>query len=186
MEKQKLQSREKHLANQLFDQLTQTGYEPTRTSVEESGLYDVVTVELDGIGIGGDYALCHMFFLPSMEDDMPVHNFSVTMNITDTIEGDDRKISVMQAITYLNFIVPIGAFVLDPELNVLSYRRNTAIPVDLSEEETLGLMGREFFNSTATITPFISALVCLRNGEIELPEFAEAIRLVLDAKKPEA
>ena len=183
MEKQKLYDREKGLISKLFDQLTETGYEPQIATMDKTGLNEVVTLELDGLGIGGDYALCHLFFIPSHEEDSPVNNFRTIMNITDSIEGDQRKLEVMQAVTYLNFLVPFGAFVLDPELNVLSYRRDTAIPATLEEETTLALMGREFLDSAAILAPFISPLVCLTEGEFDLPQFAEAIKIVTEKRK---
>lgn len=182
MKKEELWARETQLTDCFCDQLTRGGYSIARTPKEESQSYDIISVEFDQVGIGSDYVLAHAFFLPAPQDDMMIHNFRVTMTVADQVETDELRAIMLQAVNYVNFLLPIGAFVFDPSLNMLSYRRNCAMPVTMSREETLAMMGREFFNGLSMVEPFLAPLIALKNGEIAPDQFMEAVSLMLKVR----
>ena len=183
MKKEELWQRETKLTDALEDQLRRGEYSIARTPKEESGSYDILTVDFDGIGIASDEVMAHVFFLPSPADGMGVHNFRVTMTVLDEIETDEMRAVMLQAVNYVNYLLPIGAFVFDPTLNVLSYRRNCAIPVSMKNEEILGLMDEELFGGLAAVEPFVAPLVALSTGDIRPDEFMEAVAAVLKARE---
>ena len=179
MKKEELLARETLLTDRFFDQLKRGGYSIARTSKEEGLGYDIISVEFDQLGIASDDVLAHVFFLPSPQDDMPINNFRVNITVADELENNELRPVMLQAISYVNFLIPIGAFVYDPSVNVLTYRRNCAIPVTLSEDESLMMMGWELFNGLSVVEPFLAPLLTLMSGEIAPNQFMEAVAVVM-------
>ena len=71
---------------------------------------------------------------------------------------------MLQATAYINFLIPIGAFVMDPALEVISFKRTVSCKVDALKEDIANMIGYEIFESLRLVELFVAPL-CLKKRQ---------------------
>ena len=88
--------------------------------------------------------------------------------------ADSRKAAMLQATAYISFLLPIGTFVMDPALGVISFKRTVSYKVDALKEDIANMIGYEIFESLRLVELFVAPLLANKNEDIAWEEFVKA------------
>lgn len=103
---------------------------------EEGNGIEVLTVIFPELGMDGDGAVGELFFLPVVSEEAAVQHFMTILTIADEIEAEQYP-ALYEAISYINFRLPCGAYSLDEETGSLVFKLTVPLPAELSGEELI-------------------------------------------------
>ncbi len=146
----------------------------------EKGTDAILNVMFDEIGMDGNEALGEFFFLPLRDTgelnlEPKVQHFMAVITIAEELESDHFP-ELYEAMSYINSIIPCGAYYIDMDKKFLSYKMTVPLPIELSEEEVY----KEIHIITATalsmVDLHIDLLLDLMDGETTLDYIKEVLK----------
>lgn len=140
---------------------------------EEGNGTEVLTVIFPELGIDGDGAVGELFFLPVITDEVEVQHFATILTIADEI-GEDQYPALYEAISYINFRLPCGAYALDDESGSLIFKLTVPVPAELSKEELLKEMNICSGNAVAAADLHMDLLLRMLDGETTMDDVRAA------------
>ena len=140
---------------------------------EEGKGTEVLTVIFPELGIDGDGAIGELFFLPVISDEAEVQHFATVLTIADEI-SEGLYPALYEAISYINFRIPCGAFALDEVSGSLVYKITVPLPMDLSGEDLLREMNICSGNAVAAADQHMDLLLGMLSGEVSMDDVRAA------------
>ncbi len=140
---------------------------------EEGHGTEVLTVIFPELGIDGDGAVGELFFLPIVSDEMAVQHFATVLTIADEI-GEDQYPALYEAISYINFRLPCGAYALDDESGSLVFKLTVPMPAELSKEDLLNEMNICSGNAVAAADQYMDLLLRMLDGDSSMDDVRAA------------
>lgn len=147
-----------------------------QTSLEEAGdlfpLQTLVTLN-QNMGISDEELMGQFCFLPLQVEDNKCHYFNEVFVISEDVTADVFD-AVMEVITQLNFVMPIGAFVMDREHDMLAVKYTAVIPGG-DIKEAVNYIDSSVGVIYGIINQYITELNELIDGKINIEEFFEKV-----------
>ena len=143
------------------------------TIPEEENGTEVLTVIFPELGIDGDGAVGELFFLPILPDEISVQHFMTILTIADEIE-EGLYPAIYEAISYINFRLPCGAYSLDDETGSLVYKLTVPLPAELSGEELIRELNICSGNAVAAVDQHMDLLLRMLDGDVTMDDVRAA------------
>ena len=153
----------------IKDVFTEAGLDPEVDDIGNVEMPQSIVCEFNS-GLNNDQVLGQFYWLPE-EGDTDVSYLVQTVTLVDDIEGDERKIKMLQAINLLNNQVPYGMFMLDPSLEMLQYRYVIPVSSDLDKAEAKALIDHEIFTGLGIVSTYVAPLITLLDETIDWDDF---------------
>ena len=180
--KEKLQERHR-LLERMKDSLRDANivcdlYEPEDLLGEgnaDASVPTMLRIALSGIGKEG--ASGDFFFQPFATPEDVVQYFSAVLTLTD--EFDETHLpALFEAISYINFHLPCGAFCIDEDKDFLSYKLPLPLPLDLSGDRMLSQMNIIAGNALSAANMYARLLFEVKDGKKSAADVAAALNTV--------
>lgn len=172
MEQIELREKQRKVLNGLKEIFDLTGYITEWSDEESNRMTDMVIAEHPEIGKRGDEVLGEYFFLPGLETSVEVLHLVVSLTITDSLRAK-RVGTVRKAVSRINSVLPMGAFVMNRTDEILSYR----FVVSFFPEEETDMMIRKASYHVAMGLQFtalwMDALLDLDGGKLTYEDFEQ-------------
>lgn len=178
MKREDIRRRQKSILKSIFQDLTKLEEVVEYVKAQGDQNFDQVVVEHEDVGVGNDTVLGQYYFLPDLMEENEAEKFIISMTISDELD-EKKRVDMLQAIALVNYMIPTGAFVLDPSLQILSYKRGLTLMVDKDETETAGMIGYEMMAALHIVSIFVAPLVAYMYDEISWDEFVRACEIVV-------
>jgi len=165
MTKEALNERNLDFLNEINEMLKAAGLE---TEVDEIGDVEVpqsVVCEMTA-GLNSDEVLSLFFFLPN-EEEANVSYLVESITLADNVEGDEKKLQMLQAVNILNNQITYGAFMFDSTLSILSYRYVIPVHTALSKDDAMNLIYNEIFTGIGLVNVYVAPLLTLLEDSID-------------------
>ena len=153
--------------HELLDALRQELNEGQVAAVvtKDEGQPEMVNAILDELGdrdmgVAGDF-----FFRPIQDEDDAAWVFLSVFTITNEIPAE-RLQPLYEAMSYINFNIPVGHFCIDKDHKFLTYISSSLIPADLEDDEIFREMDIAVGNAFATADSYINILTDVLKGTI--------------------
>ena len=179
MKKEAIINRQKELLQKLAEELKNLTDVIEYVPADDKLLVDSLLTEHEDLGIGNDTAVGQYYFAPVVFEESDVEQFIIMLNLSEELE-ESKKVDMLQAITFVNYLLPTGAFVMDPALEMLSYKRGVTLAVADEEEKTLSMILYEILNALNMVSVFAAPLLAYMVDDVNWEEFVEACGILLD------
>lgn len=123
---------------------------------------DILTILHSELGSEGDEILSECFFLPT-EEDSPIQYFTTIYTITDELDAAHLG-ELFEAIAYLNFHLPYGAFGVDLEKKSLIFKLCAPLAIEVEGDELYREMDIIIGNSMLIVDSFAVPLLGINEG----------------------
>ena len=165
---------QKQVLEILYEILQQDSRMTTWSSGEENGITDMVLTEHKDIGANDETILGEYTFLPLVEENQQVWQFSVSEVLADDIspEGAAR---LYKPLCRVNALLPCGAFLISSDDKVLSYHRVITCPADRTAEELFEYLRGQIEVCLQLTSLWMAALLYLETGELSLEAFEKSL-----------
>ena len=152
---------------------------------ENNGLTDILYVE--HMGAGGDQkeVLGSYYFLPADTEGPQLHKFLIGISITEELHSWSLEL-IQEAIAKINFLLPVGAFVIDIKGKTLSYRLGLPFHPEEEPQRMMDVIGYYLVESMQYVSLWMDSLIYLDEGRISYEEFEEYLKTCMtldDAEK---
>lgn len=172
MENKELLKRQKEVLNKIYEAYQDGDVVAAMAPGEEVGSTDMLLVQHTEIGKDIDEILGAYYFVPAPEELGPFQYFFTTLTLSEEIPEETQE-TLAAALTVINALVPFGAFVISPDMTVISYRHATLLPNDI-DESTLSLtVQATMLNALSEVTIWADELDALEYERISYKEFIE-------------
>lgn len=174
MKREELIERQKNILNQLHELFKNLEMETELSTASENGIADILITEHQEVGMRGDEVLGEYYFLP---DPAPEQAFS-SLVMTETILDDmtpEHAPDVVCAISRLNLLLPMGAFVVDEESGTVSYRNTVLLRAEDSEDGVFEMVRYGIAVALEIVHRWMDPLMSLAYGNIEFKDFLEIL-----------
>ncbi len=172
MDKEKIMN-ERHAALEAVEGSLQEDLIAAKLNIPEDGNgIELLTVIFPELGLDGDGAVGELFFLPLMEDAV-VQHFVTVLTIADEIE-EERYPSLYEAVSYINFRLPCGAYALDDESGSLVFKLSVPLPVELSGDDLIKEMHICSGNAVAAADQHMDLLLRMLDGDVTMDDVRAA------------
>ena len=131
--------------------------------------FTTVRVLYDELGDGDDEAFAEYYFTPLTSEDDTVQYFTGLFTLSDDLPTDDLS-KLYEAMSYINFYIPAGAFSIDAGHRVLTYRLCSPMSIEASREEIYRQMNIIGGNSAAIADAYMGVLLDVANDEMTVDE----------------
>ncbi len=162
------------LLAQLEINLTELGYDVNKEKSEVNGDVEILSYEFTG-GLNNDNMLATTYFLPTVEENDDTAYLVQSITYRTDIEDETMKGQLLQAISVLNFYVPYGSFVMDPGLEVISFRNVIHFYEGLNIESFAPYMTKEIGSGMAVAGLYAAALNAFIDKTINFEEFLDIV-----------
>ncbi len=136
---------------------------------------DILRVIFDDMGMEGtEQVLGEYFFLPFSGDEPSAHHFMAVLTIADDLENAPME-ALFEAMSYINSVLPCGAYNIDREKKFLTFKMTLPVSVDLETEDIYREMNLMMGNSLALVDVHMDLLLKLIDGDIDIEYVKEAI-----------
>lgn len=179
MKKEAIINRQKELLQKLAEELKKMTDVVEFVPADDEVLVDSLLTEHEDLGIGNDTAVGQYYFAPVVFEEADVEQFVIMLNISDELK-ESKKVDMLQAITFVNYLLPTGAFIMDPALDILTYKRGVTLAVTDEDEKTLGMILYEILNAVNMVSVFVAPLLAYMEDDVNWEEFVEACSILLD------
>lgn len=132
-----------------------------------------VAVEHEDLGVANDTVLGQYYYLPGLTDESDIEKFEINILLDDEID-EDKKAIMLQAVAYVNCLLPTGAFFMDPGLDSVSFHRGVNLMTDMEEKSELSMILFEIEEALQTVAMFVAPLLALMYGDIDWDEFIQS------------
>ncbi len=139
----------------------------------DAGGVEVLTVIFPELGLDGDGAVGELFFLPVLSEDAAVQHFNTVITIAGDIDEEQLPL-LYEAISYINFRLPCGAFALDRETLSLVFKLSVPLPIDLKGDDLLKEMNICSGNAVAVADRHMDILLRMTEGEAGMEDVTAA------------
>ena len=173
MDKEQIMKERHEVLEELEGSLQEELIAAKLNTPEEGNGTEVLTVIFPEMGMDGDGVIGELFFLPVISDDTEVQHFATILTIADEIEKD-RYPALYEAISYINFRLPCGAYALDDETGSLVYKLTVPVPAELSKEELLKEMNICSGNAVAAADLHMDLLLRMLDGDTSMDDVRAA------------
>jgi len=182
MNSKQIKDRMQGILKILEANMIDSGMKVERSKSDANPDIDVLVSEFKA-GINSEPVLSSTFFLPAeniiTDGDNEVETDMLylvqSLLIRDDIEDDEMKVMMMQAISYLNFHLPYGSFIMDDSLESVTYRNVIHIYEGLDDADASLYAIRETISSVNILGLFISAINGLADRAINWDEFIQVV-----------
>ena len=165
---------ERHAALEAVEGSLQEELIAARLDTPEDGDgTEVLTVIFAELGLDGDGAVGELFFLPVASDEDEVQHFATIINLADEIDKEQLP-ALYEAISYLNFRLPCGCYVLDADAGILAYKLTVPLPIDLAGEELIRAINICSGNAVAAADQHMDLLLRMLDGEATIDDVKAA------------
>lgn len=178
MKQEDMNRRQKIILKNIFEDLKQLEDVVEFVKADEEREFDQIVVEHEDVGIGNDTVLGQYYFLPDSLEENEVEQFMISMTISDELD-EKKQVDMLQAIALVNYMIPTGAFVLDPSLQILSYKRGVTLRVGMDETENASIISYEMMAALHIVSMFVAPLVAYMYDEVTWEEFIQACEIVI-------
>ncbi len=173
MDKEKIIT-ERHEALEKLEALLNEELIAARLNTPEEGNgTEILTVIFPELGIDGDGAVGELFFLPIFFDEATVQHFATILSIADEI-GAEQYPTLYEAISYINFRLPCGAYALDDETGSLVFKLTVPFPMELSGHDLLKELNICAANAMAAADQHMNLLLRMLDGEASMDDVRAA------------
>lgn len=182
MNSTQIQNRMKGILNIIEAHMIDAGMTVERSKSDANPDIDVLISEFKA-GLNSEPVLSSIFFLPpekalgTEENEIETDMLYLVQSllIRDDIEDDDMRITMLQAIAYINFHLPYGTFVMDDALESVTFRNVMHIYEALDDTDTSLYVLRETISAINILSLYISAINGLIDKAISWDEFIEIV-----------
>lgn len=173
MKREDITKRQKNIIQTLAEELKKENDVVELMVADDENPLERVVVEHEDLGMANDTVLGQYYYLPGLTDESQMEKFQINILLDEDVE-DDKKAIMLQAVAYVNFLLPTGAFTMDPALNTLLFRRGVNVTTDMDEKDELALLQFEIDDALQTVALFVAPLLALIAGDINWEEFIQA------------
>lgn len=184
MKVEEIINRQKNILKKLTEELKEMDDVVEYVEAGEEEAFDSILVEHEDLGIANDVAAGQYFFIPIAFSESEVEQFVIMLTISDEL-NENKKVDMLQATAYLNYLLPGGAFVFDPSIEVLSFKRGLTFAVDTAEDDEITMIKYEIMNSLQTVAIFVAPLLAYLNDDVTWEEFVQACESLLTTSEVE-
>lgn len=174
MKKQEFDQRYEYYLNEINKMLNEQGNETEIDNIGDADGTKSIVCEFDA-GINNDKVLANYYFLPVLDEETSVGYFVQAITLVDDIDGDDKKLQMLQAVNTVNALMPYGAFVFSTDLTTLTYRYILPIHEALTKEAALDLIYGELFTGIGLVNTYVAPLLELLYDNIDWDTFQEIL-----------
>ncbi len=137
---------------------------------------EILTVVLDGIGETEEKegGIGEFFFIPPASENDTVMHFCAVITLLDDL-GREHLPDLFEAMSYINFRLPLGCYSVDKEASLLCYRLVTPIPMGVMGEALLQQMNVSMSNALTSADLYADVLVKIAGGEKTLEGVIDSI-----------
>ena len=143
-----------------------------RNAAEENLPMDILTTLHRRFGLNMDEVMGEFYFFPAMSGTASVHYFTSMITLTEEMAAEYVPM-VTEAVNVLNFYLECGAFVMNPQKNLLAFKFVTPIPAELSEEQILQMANLNVGHALQLSERYAASLLQLSDGSGSLESFME-------------
>jgi len=179
MDKKMIKTRMNGLIKVIERSLLDEGIQTERINSGVNPDIDILTCQFN-TGINDEPVLSNTYFLPvppakegELEPDMLYLVHSVTMR--DDLEGDEQKLTMLQALNYINYYVPYGTFIMNDTLDTVTYRNLIRVYEALDDADATMFIFREIESTDAVAGLYVSAINALADNRITWDEFIQIV-----------
>jgi len=182
MKKQEFDERFEYLLNEINKRLNEQGNETEIDSIGDPESTKSIVCEFEA-GINSDSVLANYYFLPVSEEETNTGYFIQAITLVDDIDGDDKKLQMLQAVNTVNALTPYGAFVFSTDLTTLTYRYVLPVHEALTKEEALELIYGEIYTGIGLVNVYVAPLLELLYDNIDWDTFQEILLAYNEAEE---
>ena len=133
---------------------------------KEEGAPEMVSAILDEVGDPELEVRGYFYFrAPDSEDDA-AQVFMSVITISDELP-EDRLPALYEAISYVNFNIPVGSFSIDKDHKFFCYVLSMLMPMELVEDAIFQEMDLAVGNALSIADSYIGILADVMNGKID-------------------
>lgn len=145
-----------------------------RSASGENIPVDILTTLHRNFGRNMDEVMGEFYILPMKTGDRTLLFFSTLITLTEDMEPSFAE-TVEKAITALNFYLECGAFVINPQKNLLGLRMVTPLLAENSKEALLEAANMNAALSLQIAERYTDSLLMLSDGRNTLEHFMELL-----------
>ncbi len=134
----------------------------------------IVRVIYDEMGDVDDEAVAEFYFTPTTSDDDTVSFFTGIITLQEGIP-EEALGRLYEAMSYINFQIPCGAFAIDRGHHVLAYRLCTPMSMDMGREEIYEQMNVCAGNSAAIADAYMGVLRDVTEEKMSIDEVKDLL-----------
>lgn len=175
MKREELIMKERKLLEQLEQRFAEQKLLTQWQLKENNGMTDILCVEHDGVGSDGDEVLGSYYFLPPDQEEPFMHRFMTGITVTEELHSWNLDM-IREAVTKINYLLPVGAFVIDHGGSTLTYRLGIPFLPDETQERMMEMIGYYLVETMQYVSLWIDVLLYLNEGRIPYAEFEEYLR----------
>ena len=178
MKREELIVKERKLLEQLEQRFAEQQLLTQWQLREDNGMTDILYVDHNGVGSDGDEVLGSYYFLPPDQGEPLMHRFIMGMTVTEELHSWNLDL-IREAVAEINYLLPVGAFVIDHKKSTLTYRLGIPFLPDEPAERMMELIGYYLVETMQYVSLWIDALLYLNEGRISYAEFDEYLKMCM-------
>lgn len=125
----------------------------------------------DSDGVMGEY-----FFTPMSSEEDPIQVFNAILTLSEDIPEDNLP-ALFEAMSYINYHIPVGAFSLNMEHTFFCFKMSVTIPMGYDKDVIYGLMSAAAGNSASIVDLYMQPLMDVANDKISVKEIKEIVSI---------
>ncbi len=172
MEKKELEENQQKILMRLAESFEQADVFSVVVPKEDAGVADTLVVQHTQLGEKAEEALGEYYFLPLTEENMLYQYFVCSITLSEDIEPE-KQAAFEKVISYINFALPLGAFRLNLQGNLLCFRYTLMMEADKDLDHMELMVRSSMINSIQLVTQWADLLDGLEYGRITLEDFEE-------------
>ena len=139
----------------------------------EDGEIEVLNVIFPVLGIDGEGVAAELLFLPILSEEALVQYFATVVTIAEEIEQEHFH-KLYEAISFINYRIPCGCFILEEETGTLLYKLSVPLPIELEGDALLREMNIISGNAVAYTDQYMDLLLGMLDGDIDMETIRDA------------
>lgn len=142
-------------------------------SAGEDGLpVDILTTLHTEFGQDSDEAMGEFYFAPNANGESQVQYFTSVITLSEEVNKEHLP-ELYEAISKLNFYLPVGSFAIDEEDSSLAYKHVVPIRVDCSQEELLQQVDILIAHALSISEEYIAILLHVSEGKATVQDIID-------------
>ncbi len=164
----------RELLERFTEDFTDELFAATILEPDDDVPFPMVRVLFDEMGDVGDEAVAEYYFTPLTSEDDEVSFFTGIITLMEGIP-EEAFGRLYEAMSYINFQIPCGAFAIDRGHHVLAYRLCTPMPLDMGREEIYDQMNVVAGNSAAVADSYMGVLKDVAEEKMSIEEVMDLL-----------
>ena len=162
------------LLENLRDVFLQNSVAAILRTPEEGIPMHILTTLHTGIGLRGEEIMGEFSFLPVAAGEEHMHYFNTIFTLTENMDKEKYPL-LAEAAGILNLLMPIGAFVFDPDGGLMSFKYTAMIREDSTAEEAFDIINAAVGTSLKYTTMYADIFLDMDDGEAGMEEFNDLL-----------